>query len=45
MKKISVSLKGVTVEALNAIARAHVSAVWKFSGSEFSDRKSFSPEF
>jgi hypothetical protein len=42
-KKFSVSLQGVTVrEALNAIARAHGSAVWSFRQSECGERKSFS---
>lgn len=45
-KKISVSLKDVTVrEALNAIARAHGNAVWKFSQSECGERKLFSLDF
>lgn len=45
-KKISVSLKGVTVrESLNAIARAHGNAVWQFRQSECSGRKSFSLDF
>lgn len=45
-KKISVNLKGVTVrEALNAISRAHGTAVWRFSQSECSGRKSFSLDF
>jgi hypothetical protein len=45
-KKISVSLKGVTVrEALNAIARADGSAVWWFRQSECGGRKTFSLDF
>lgn len=45
-KKVSVNLKGITVrEALNAIARAHGSAVWRFSQSECGGRKSFSLDF
>lgn len=45
-KEISVSLKDVTVrEALNAIARADGSAVWRFSRWECSGRKSFSLDF
>jgi hypothetical protein len=45
-KKISVNLKDVTVrEALNAISRAHGTAVWKFSQSECSGLKSFSLDF
>lgn len=45
-KKISVNLKGVTVrEALNAIARADGSAVWRFSQRECGAQKSFSLEF
>lgn len=45
-KTISVNLKGVTVrEALNAISRAHGTAVWKFSQSECSGVKSFSLDF
>jgi hypothetical protein len=45
-KKFSVSLQGVTLrEALNAIARAHGSAVWWFRQSECGGRKSFSLDF
>jgi hypothetical protein len=45
-KKISVNLKGVTVrEALNAISRAHGTAVWKFSYWECRGQKSFSLDF
>lgn len=45
-KKISVNLKDVTVrEALNAISRAHGTAVWRFSQSECGGRKSFSLGF
>jgi hypothetical protein len=45
-KKISVNLKDITVrEALNAIARAHGAAVWRFSQSKCSGSESFSLEF
>jgi len=45
-KKISVSLKGAMVrECLNAIARAHGNAVWRFQQSECGGRKSFSLDF
>ena len=45
-KKISINLKDVTVqEALNAIARAHGSAVWRFSQTECSGHNSFSLDF
>jgi len=45
-KKISVNLKGVTVrEALNAIARADGSAVWRFSQWECGGQRTFSLEF
>ena len=45
-KKISMSLRDVTVrEALNAIARAHGNAVWRFGQRECGGRKSFSLDF
>jgi hypothetical protein len=45
-KKISLSLKGVTFrESLNAIARAHGNAVWRFRQLECGGRKSFSLDF
>ena len=45
-KTFSVSLNDVTVrESLNAIARAHGSAVWSFRQSECGGRKSYSLDF
>lgn len=45
-KKISINLKSVTVrEALNAISRAHGTAVWKFSHWQCGGQKSFSLDF
>lgn len=45
-KTLSVSLKQVTIrDALNAIARAHGSAVWSFQQSECGGRRFFSLDF
>jgi hypothetical protein len=45
-KTFSVSVKGVTVrESLNAIARAHGSAVWSFRQSQCGGRRFFSLDF